>query len=319
MSLALSHHNRLKELRDSRPSKLPFWFKQEIPKPIVLERAQRLKAFKVHTVCQEARCPNLSSCFKDLRFTFMVLGDTCTRNCRFCTVKKTKNELGLDLEEPLRIARAVKELGLDYVVITSVTRDDLLDGGAEIFSRTIELIRKINPVRDTANSNNNTMVSNGIKIEVLIPDFQGRLLSLECLLAASPDVVAHNLETVSRLYPDLRPEADYALSLWVLKKIKELRPDLISKSSLMLGLGEKEAEVIEAMRDLRNSHCDCLTLGQYLAPSLRHYPVKEFISYKQFKRYEDLGLSLGFKAVVSGAKVRSSYQARELYQKVAYV
>lgn len=304
MKPTLTYYNNLDILSKDNMNRLPSWFKQEIPDRTVLERAQRLSEFKVHTVCQEARCPNLSSCFKDLRFTFMVLGDTCTRNCRFCAVKKTKNQLELDLEEPLRIARAVKKLGLDYVVITSVTRDDLVDAGAEIFARTIELIRKIN---------------RNIKIEVLIPDFKGRLVSLKCLLAASADVVAHNLETVSRLYRDLRPEADYALSLEVLKKIKALRPDLISKSSLMLGLGEKEAEVIEAMQDLRNSHCDFLTLGQYLAPSVAHYPVQEFISHKQFKRYEDLGLSLGFKAVLSGPKVRSSYQARELYQEVAYV
>lgn len=304
MKPTLTYYNNLDILSKNNMNRLPSWFKQEAPDTIVLERAQRLNELKVHTVCQEARCPNLSSCFKDLRFTFMVLGDTCTRNCRFCAVKKTKNQLKLDLEEPLRIARAVKKLGLDYVVITSVTRDDLVDAGAEIFARTIELIHKIN---------------RNIKIEVLIPDFKGRLRSLKCLLAASADVVAHNLETVSRLYRDLRPEADYALSLEVLKKIKALRPDLISKSSLMLGLGEKEAEVIEAMQDLRNSHCDFLTLGQYLAPSVAHYPVQEFISHKQFKRYEDLGLSLGFKAVLSGPKVRSSYQARELYQEVAYV
>ena len=283
--------------------RLPSWFRQEIPDRTVLQRAQKLTEFKVRTVCQEARCPNLSACFHNLSFTFMLLGDTCTRNCRFCAVKKSKGQLEADLDEPYRIQKAVKEFGLNYALITSVTRDDLADGGAKIFAQTVELIRAI---------------KRNIKVEVLIPDFKGNLSSIECLLNASPDVAAHNLETVSRLYQDLRPTADYALSLKVLKKIKELRPELTSKSSLLLGLGEEESEVKEAMQDLRDSRCDILTLGQYLAPSLAHYPVKEFISLKQFKRYEDLGLSLGFKAVFSGPKVRSSYRAQELYQEAVY-
>lgn len=234
----------------------------------------------------------------------MVLGDVCSRRCRFCAVKKSSHgNLELDLEEPLRIAKAVKELGLEYAVITSVSRDDLYDGGAEIFARTIRLIRKIGC---------------DIKVEVLIPDFKGRASSLKCLLDARPCVVAHNIETVERLYKKLRPEADYWLSLEVLSKIKEIQPLAITKSSLMLGLGEREAEVVETMKELRSRQCDILTLGQYLAPSINHYPVEEYISPEQFHGYRNLGLDLGFKSVLSGPLVRSSYKAAEVYKEVTH-
>ena len=275
--------------------KLPTWFRQEIPNETTQELTQLLTKSCVHTVCQQARCPNINHCFKNKRFTFMILGDTCTRNCRFCAVTKSANKnLALDEDEPYRISQLVKRLDLDYVVITSVTRDDLVDGGAAIFAKTIELIHKINE---------------DIKVEVLIPDFRGKIQSIESVLNAAPFVVAHNIETVKRLYPDLRPQADYELSLGILRKIKELKPRILTKSSLMLGLGETEKEVIAAMRDLRSNRCDILTLGQYLVPSPEHYPIKEFISIEQFKEYKDIGMALGFKFVLSGPLVRSSYHA----------
>lgn len=285
--------------------RFPSWFRQEIPDTITLERAHLFSESGVHTVCQEAGCPNLNYCFKNLKFTFMILGDVCTRNCRFCNVRKStdKRGLSLDLDEPLRIAGIVKKLGLNYVVITSVTRDDLEDAGAGIFAKTIERIKA---------------VDKNIKVEALIPDFKGKFLALKCVLDARPSVVAHNLETVRRLCPDLRPMADYELSLNILATIKKIKPELTTKSSLMLGLGETEKEVIQAMEDLRYSQCDILTLGQYLAPSGEHYPVKEFVGIEQFQKYKDIGMALGFKSVFSGPLVRSSYQAEEVYKEVAH-
>lgn len=303
-------------------NRLPAWFRQDIPDTSTLEKIHLLSKFNVHTVCQEARCPNLSYCFKNSRLTFMLLGDTCTRNCRFCAVSPVRSKLSeatapplagtsngvslsadnlkdFDLDEPFRIREAVKRLGLNYVVITSVTRDDLQDGGAGIFAKTVELIRKDNPQAE---------------VEVLIPDFGGKTESLKCVLDAHPDIIAHNLETVERLYKDLKPACDYRVSLGILKKIKELKPSMLTKSSLILGVGEKETEVIQTMRDLRNVSCDILTLGQYLAASKQNYPVKEFVSFEQFQRYREIGLNLGFKAVLSGPLVRSSYYAQELYK-----
>lgn len=286
-------------------SKLPSWFKQEIPQDLALSRMRLLSEFKVNTVCKHANCPNLSYCFRNCRLTFMILGDICTRNCRFCAVKKSSTKpLTLDLDEPQRIAEVVKELGLNYVVITAVTRDDLEDGGAGIFAKTVELIHSLD---------------RNIKVEVLIPDFLGNLNSLKTLVDASPSVVAHNIETVRRLYMELRPQANYALSLEVLHKIKELKPSLITKSSLMLGLGEQDLEVIETMNDLRHANCDILTLGQYLAPSINHYPIKEFIDIEGFEKYRQIAMALGFKAVVSGPLVRSSYRAEEVFSEVANV
>jgi lipoic acid synthetase len=285
---------------------LPSWFKQEIPDRIVLEKIEEFFNLGVHTVCQEAKCPNISSCFKNNKATFMILGDTCTRSCRFCGVKKVGRigKLEVDLAEPFRIREAVKKLGINYVVITSVTRDDLKDGGAAQFAKVIELIRDI---------------GSDIKVEALIPDFRRETSSLEYVLGAFPTVVAHNIETVSRLYGDLRPQANYQLSLKVLSKIKELMPPIITKSSLMLGLGETRPEVIATMKDLRYNSCDILTLGQYLAPSVNHYPVKEFINIGQFQEYEKIGIALGFKTVLSGPLVRSSYHAEEVYTELLYV
>ncbi len=285
--------------------KLPYWFKQDIPDEVTLKMSAFLSSLGIHTVCQEAHCPNVSVCFKKRSATFMILGNVCTRNCRFCAVDKSRNikELVLDEDEPTRVARAVSELGLHYVVITSVARDDLKDSGAKIFVKTIKLIKDIDE---------------NIKIEVLIPDLQGNVSSLKCVVDARPDIIAHNIETIERLYPVLRPLADYSLSLRVLKNIKELNPSLITKSSLMLGLGENEEEIVETLQDLRNNYCDILTLGQYLAPSVAHYPVKEFIGPAQFQRYESIAKELGFKGVFSGPLVRSSYCAEEVYQEAIH-
>lgn len=285
-------------------NRLPPWFRQNLPSDIVLSRMHFLSEFNVNTVCKEAACPNFSHCLSKLRLTFMILGDTCTRNCRFCGVRKSQEKpKDLDLDEPSRIAKAIKKLGLKYVVLTSVTRDDLLDGGATIFAKVIELIHTINK---------------NIKVEILIPDFQGKVSSLKYVLDANPDLIAHNIETVKRLYPDLRGQADYKISLELLRRIKEFSPYLITKSSIILGLGETEQEVKRAMRDLIDARCDILTLGQYLAPSKNHYPVKEFIDPEKFNKYKELGIILGFKAVFSGPLVRSSYQAEELYKEFVY-
>jgi len=286
-------------------NRLPDWFRQDIPGAQALERMRLFLELNVHTVCQEAKCPNFSYCFKNSEFTFMILGDACTRGCRFCAVTKSeKKVLGLDEGEPDKISRIVKLLNLNYVVITSVTRDDLIDGGAGQFAKAIELIRGIN---------------NNIKIEVLIPDFSGNFASLKTVIDAKPLILAHNIETVARLYAALRPEADYQISLDILSRSKAINPSLVTKSSLMLGLGETEGEVIKTMEDLRCSQCDILTLGQYLAPSPEHYPVKEFISMEQFIEYKQLALALGFKAVSSGPKIRSSYQAEKIYREACYV
>jgi len=286
-------------------NRLPTWFKQDIPDCQVRGRMQMLSEFKINTVCCQARCPNLSFCFKNLKFTFMILGNICTRNCRFCAVAQSKkNTLSLDENEPYRISQIVKILKLKFVVITSVTRDDLSDGGAAQFVKTIELIHGIDK---------------DIKIEVLIPDFSGNIRSLETVIDARPSILAHNMETVRRLYKTLRPKAHYQISLDILGKIKEINPLLITKSSLILGVGETEEEIIYTMKDLRSNQCDILTLGQYLAPSESHYPVKEFISIEQFQRYRRIGLKLGFKAVLSGPKVRSSYHAEEVLGELEYV
>ncbi|MBU1090602.1 MAG: lipoyl synthase [Candidatus Omnitrophica bacterium] len=285
-------------------NRLPDWFKQEIPDERILKISRLISEFRLNSVCREAKCPNISDCFRDNQATFMILGNSCTRNCRFCNLRKTNLEFSsFDKDEPYRISQLVKLLGLEFVVITSVTRDDLYDGGASMFVKTIELIRQNN--KDT-------------KIEVLIPDFQGKLENLQCVLSARPDIIAHNIETVERLYGELRPMADYQRSLDIIKTIKKLKPEVTTKSSIMLGIGETHSEVIKTIKDLRDHQCDCLTLGQYLAPTAEHYPVKEFVTIEQFREYGEIALRLGFKAVLSGPKVRSSYKAEELHREFSH-
>jgi lipoic acid synthetase len=235
----------------------------------------------------------------------MILGNTCTRNCRFCGVNKSKDlKSEVDGNEPERISRLIKSMGLDYAVITSVTRDDLPDAGARHFVRTLEYIHALTP---------------DLKIEVLIPDFNADAPSLKAVIDAGADIIAHNIETVRRIHQELKPDSDYEVSLKVLRKIKEIKPAQVTKSSLLLGLGETEDEVISAMHDLKSASCDIITLGQYLAPSRRHYPVRDFISPGKFNQYHDIGLSLGFRMVYSGPLVRSSYNANKIYEEVCHV
>ncbi|MFB0544518.1 MAG: lipoyl synthase [Asgard group archaeon] len=282
--------------------KKPDWLKIKPPSTQKFVKIkQLLKDFSLCTVCTEAHCPNQSECWSQGHATFMILGDICTRSCGFCAVKSGDPGGKVDLEEPDRLAEAVKALDLRYVVLTSVTRDDLPDGGALHFARCVRTLRKVAP---------------SCKVEVLIPDFNGNLEALNKVVKAKPDVISHNVETVARLQSLVRDSrASYSKSFLVLKKMKNLDPSIITKSSLMLGLGEREAEVIQTMRDLRSVFVDVLTLGQYLQPSPRHVEVKEYVHPEVFDRYKEIGLSLGFIYVVSGPFVRTSYQAGELFSK----
>ncbi|MGI6777376.1 MAG: lipoyl synthase [Acetivibrionales bacterium] len=257
-----------------------------------------LKKLSLNTVCDEANCPNRMECFSRKTATFMILGSICTRNCTFCNVNKQK-PTPVDKEEPQHVAQAVKELQLKHVVITSVTRDDLPDGGAGHFADVIKEVRKLN---------------NNIKIEVLIPDFKGNRNSLEKVVEAKADIINHNVETVPRLYPEVRPMAVYRRSLELIRNVKSMDGSIYTKSGIMLGLGEKEEEVIEVFRDLRDARCDFLTVGQYLAPSKKHHPVIEYIHPDKFEEYKKIGLDMGFKYVASGPLVRSSYQAEKAFE-----
>ena len=249
------------------------------------------------TVCKEARCPNLMECYGRRTATFLILGRNCTRNCQFCNIQNGQPE-PLAPDEPQRVAQAVVTLKLDHVVVTSVTRDDLPDGGAGQFAAVIAAIRRLNP---------------DATVEVLIPDFQGERTALQKVVAAKPDVLNHNVETVPRLYPTVRPEADYHRSLTLLARVKEDNPQILTKSGVMVGLGETEDELIAVMKDLRTAGCEALTIGQYLAPSRYHHRVVAYITPEQFKRYEILGRELGFRHVASGPFVRSSYRAAEAF------
>lgn len=262
-----------------------------------------LKDGLLHTVCESALCPNISECFNQGTATFLILGDICTRNCRFCAIKKGKPN-PVDPEEPKKIAKAVELLGLKYVVITSVTRDDLPKGGAEEFRDTILEIRRINE---------------GTRIEVLIPDFKGDRNALEEVLSVFPDVLNHNIETVPSLYPIVRPMADFERSLNILYWTKSYNSSIITKSGIMVGLGETEKELYETFKMLTDVGCDIITIGQYLQPTKEHLPVKEYISPERFKEIEELAYKVGFKYVVSGPFVRSSYFAHKGYEKILEV
>lgn len=282
--------------------KLPLWFRQDILSAEIKDKLKSLSDFEINTVCQHAHCPNITTCLKNGEVTFMILGSVCTRSCRFCAVEKSRAfALAVDNDEPNRISKAVKTLGLKYVVITSVTRDDLVDGGAGQFVKTIDAIRSTNK---------------DISIELLIPDFKANTDSIKKIVQVAPVIIGHNLETVEKLYPELKLESNYRISLSVLKKIKEINCGIITKSSLMLGLGEERDDTLKAFQDLRSVGCDILVLGQYLAPSSQHYPVKEFISTEQFDEYKNIALGLGFKAVLSNPLARSSYRAEEIYEEV---
>jgi lipoic acid synthetase len=265
------------------------------------ELERLLGDLSLHTVCEAANCPNMIECYCGKTAAFMILGDRCTRNCAFCDVRKGNPE-GVDAAEPEKLARAVGELNLAHVVVTSVTRDDLPDGGASHFAAVIAALRERCPL---------------VRVEVLTPDFQGSIDALATVVRAKPDVVNHNIETVPRLYADVRPMANYARSLDFLANAKRLDPAILTKSGLMLGLGEEEAEVLDTLRDLRNAGCDFLTIGQYLPPSKFHYPLFEYVQPATFEMFREAGLAMGFSHVASGPLVRSSYQADRAFMEMA--
>ena len=278
-----------------------YWLRRKLPDQKVINKMENLfKDLNLHTVCDSALCPNRGECFKNGTATFMIMGDVCSRNCQFCAVKKGK-PLPLDPKEPIHIAQAAKYLKLKHVVVTSVTRDDLLDGGAEHFVQTVIAIKNLLP-KST--------------VEILIPDFQGSREALQKVIEVHPEVINHNIETIERLYSSVRPIADYKTSLQLIKRVKIGNQDIITKSGIMLGLGEKKEEVVIAMKDLRKVNCDLLTIGQYLRPSPQHLKVKEYIHPDEFEVYRKIGMSLGFKHVLSGPLVRSSYHSGEILQNI---
>jgi len=282
----------------NRPQKKPKWIRRKLPSGPEYEAVRSmLKDGKLHTVCQEAQCPNIWECFSCGTATFLILGSRCTRNCRFCAVEQ--GPLGPpDPEEPTRVAEAADNMGLQYIVVTSVTRDDLADGGASQFAKTIRRIRRRIP---------------DARVEVLIPDFQGDPKALKIVLDAGPDVLNHNMETVSRLYERVRPQADYRRSLELLRTSLELAPGIPTKSGIMLGLGERREEIREALLDLRAAGCRMLTLGQYLQPSRDHLPVERYVEPEEFDQWREEALAMGFSEVSSGPLVRSSYHAQDLF------
>lgn len=279
-------------------SRRPPWLQKKVSPALHGDMERLLQGLDLNTVCREANCPNISECYACKRATFLILGTSCTRLCSFCNVMK-KQPLPPDPEEPARVARAVNLLGLAHVVITSPTRDDLADGGASLYAATVREIRSASPA--TA-------------IELLVPDFLGRRASLAAVVASGPDIIGHNVETVPRLYA-IRAGADYRRSLQVIGMVGELDPDMATKSGIMLGMGETEGEVRGVLEDLRSVGCRYLSIGQYLAPSKAHYPVREYVPPETFERYREYALSLGFLHVESGPYVRSSYLAERYGKK----
>ncbi len=284
-----------------RPLRLPEWLRKTQAHFVsVHELKQGFRKLGLHTVCESARCPNLHECFHRGAATFLILGNLCTRGCGFCSVPKgspRKNEFALDSGEPANVARMAARMRLRYVVITSVNRDDLPDGGSRHFAETVREVRKALP---------------NARVEVLAPDFCGDLDAVARVLDAAPDVFNHNMETVTRLYRRVRPQAGYRRSLEVLAFARRHRPEILTKSGLMVGLGERPEEVEQLLRDLRAAGADAVTIGQYLQPGRRNLPVAAFITPGQFDSYRDYGLSIGFKAVFSGPLVRSSYMAESM-------
>ncbi len=277
----------------------PKWLKQPLPSGSGYERTRRLLSTTgLTTVCQEARCPNQFECFGKGAATFMLMGESCTRNCSFCAVEHGKIK-PLDSSEPEKIAKAVHSLGLKYAVLTSVTRDDLPDGGAKHFALTVDAIRKLCPE---------------ILVELLIPDLQGDAKALQYVCKYKPSVLNHNIETVASLYPKVRPQAVYARSLDLLRRVKTNNPDIVTKTGLMLGLGESREELTRTMNDIRDTGCNLLTLGQYLQPTVNNIAVNRYVSPEEFETIRKIALDLGFEGVAADPHVRSSYQAEELYK-----
>jgi len=283
-------------------ARLPLWVRKplsENEKTRALDRL--LQNFRLNTVCKSARCPNRCECYSSSCLTFMILGTVCTRRCRFCGVSKGSPSL-VDNDEPVRLARAAEELGLRFVVITSVTRDDLPDGGASHFARCVQELK---------------IIKTKPRIEVLVPDFKGETEFCSLVLETRPDVFSHNVETVPRLYSSVRPGADYEVSLKLIETAAAGAPsDVVVKSGLMLGLGETEKEVMRVLGDLKNAGCRSVTIGQYLRPTLDSLPVKEYVSPERFRHYEEIGRRLGFGAVYAGPLVRSSHRAFDIWRNV---
>ena len=279
--------------------RMPPWLKQTIP-PIgeIPDTEAILKGLNLHTICQSGRCPNTFKCFPE-GTAFLLLGNSCTRNCSFCAVDHDVPQPP-DPDEPARLVEASRRFGLDYVFLTSVTRDDLADGGAGHFAATLEMFHREIPES---------------KVEVLVPDFAGDFEALKTVVEADPTVLGHNVETVPRLYPYVRPMADYRRSLELLAQVKILDPQMVTKSGIMLGLGEEREEVFAVMRDLRESGCDLITLGQYLAPSRHSYPVACYVTPQEFEGYLCAGREMGFRGIASAPLMRSSFQAGELYRR----
>ncbi len=279
----------------------PRWLNQRLPSGPACEKTRSILNKKgVHTVCREARCPNLWECFSKNTATFLIMGPYCTRNCGFCAVEHGP----LDppgINEPASVASAAKEMGLSYVVVTSVTRDDLSDGGASLFSATIHELRKSIPQ---------------VIVEVLIPDFQGSLEAIKTVVRARPDVINHNIETCRHLYSTVRPQASYDRSLSLIRQVRALDSAIPAKSGIMLGLGESYDEILETMEDLLKAGCTILTMGQYLQPSINHLPVIRFVPLKEFETLREKALQTGFSQVSSGPLVRSSYHAEGLYSRL---
>lgn len=277
-------------------NRLPAWLKVPMPGgKNYLELKKLMRSSALHTVCEEAMCPNIGDCWERRSATFMILGDICTRSCRYCAVT-TGKPVGLDIGEPYRLARTVSEMRLKYCVITSVNRDDLADGGAFIFSQCIRRIRQLVP---------------DCKVEVLIPDFQGSEVGINTVIEARPDVLNHNIESSKRIFRKVRPKGDYTRSLELLAHVKQVNPTIPTKSGIIVGMGEEWDEIIETMRDLRSVECDLLTIGQYLRPSDKHLPISRFFKPSEFEMLKVIGMELGFKHVASGPLVRSSYHADE--------
>lgn len=288
--------------------KYPLWIVDDIRKKKrdfyneikAIETDEDLKEYRANTICYEAKCPNKGKCFSQRHATFLILGTVCSRACKFCSVEKGK-PLPPDPDEPLRVASLVGKWNLKYVVFTSPTRDDLEDGGAEHYKKTIIEIRKNSP---------QTIV------EPLIPDFGGNLKLVDIVIEANPDVISHNIEMVERLYPEIRPGSLYKRSLLVLKHIKEKKPSIITKSSIIIGLGEDFQEIKKTLKDLKENLVDIVVIGQYLNPTDRHYPIKKFYTPLEFKELETYAQSIGFKSVVSSPLARTSYQAHKAYLKL---
>jgi len=275
--------------------KKPEWLKKTVSlnNSNINQVKDLLTNLKLNTVCQSANCPNIFECFSKKTATFMLMGNICTRNCAFCGVRSGKPQ-NLDKFEPKNVAKAVKEMGLNYIVLTSVTRDDIEDGGAKHFAKTVREIKTKDP---------------SLKVECLIPDFKGRKENLKILLDAKPDVLNHNLETIKRNYKTIRDRANYNKSLDILKNSKDINPEVFTKSGFMLGLGEETGEILELLHDLENANCDIVTIGQYLQPSKENHPVQKYYSDEEFERIKSLASSFNFKSVIAGIFVRSSYKA----------